>query len=748
MVSQVPSTVVRRTFGPDDRIGLFIGTARAVWYRCVETNAAGHRFQRLDDPSDFQTFSHEDVAGFERSEGYRYVGRGQDLGNMLAHRRGGVAAMAYLRQKDRPVVIWRLDWVERFLALAEEHRPLRPRPGLIKVSRSQAGLCESIRIIAGDMEAEAKKAAGSRAGAAVTIFEPPSYKTLLQWVVGYENAGKNPLALRNGHRACGKNYPKLPDWIEELMEEYARRYLNTTKGTKVNIYGAFRDAVTAQDTENRKESPDAGPLKIPCDRTFDSRIDRLRAFDVAYARDGNGRSRKRFYSIWQHITALMPGERIEMDEWELPLQSLLIEAGVWAKMTKKQRKKVERARLWVSVAIDVATRCILAMLLSRTPTADLAVRTIAMIFTDKSRLAASVGARSTWHMRTGVGTLVTDQGSPYVAAETRFAVVGCGGRLYHPPGGLAQHRPYIERFFGSVHTRVVSLFPGRTFEDVKAKGDYDSVGNASLTVAETMQALVRHVVDEYHNTRHPGLDGETPAREWNRRVEAYGSVPLPNPHEIRNAVGEERPCVTGPRGVRCNNLYYQSLALQEYRRKFGDGEVSVLFDRENLGFVSVLIGDENAEDGGWMTVPCAESGFEGVRADDYLREGADRRRRQEAEQVDDAEIARRTRAEMRELADTVAKRASVKTEPTAAELRHANRALDFGRAPPPESDVDMFADLILPPPAPDVGSSPQDSAASVAAKKNPARKGRSRQTPAVAQPPVSAPAQTWTIEEH
>jgi putative transposase len=742
MVSHVPSTVVRRTFGPDDKIGLFIGTARAVWYRCVETNAAGHRFQRLDDPSDFQTFSHEDVAGFERSEGYRYVAKGQNLGNMLARKRGGVAATAYLPQKDRPVVLWRLDWVDRFIALEKEHKHLKPQAGFRKVSRSQAGLNEAIGIIAGDMEAEAKKVSGNRAGATVTTRKPPCYKSLLQWVVDYEDACKNPLALRNGHWNCGKNHPKLRDWVEELMEEYARKYLSTTKRTKAHFYGAFRDAAEAKIAEHG-QSPDAKAPKIPCDKTFDSRIDRLRAFDVAYARDGKGRSRKKFYAVWEHITALMPGERIEIDEWELPLMSLMIASGAWAKMTAKERKVVKRARLWVSVAIDVATRCILAMLLSQTPTADLAVRTIAMVFADKSRLAASMGALSTWHMRAGLGTVVTDMGSAYVAAETRFAVVACGGNLYHPPGGLAQHRPYIERFFGSVHTRVVSLFTGRTFEDVKAKGDYDAVGNASIVVAETAQMLVRHVVDDYHNTPHPGLDGETPAREWRRRVDVYGTVPLPDPHTIRNAVGEERHCGTGPRGVRCNNLYYQSPALQEFRRKVGDCKVPVLFDRENLGFVSVLIGDENDDDGGWLTVPCAEQGYDGVRADDYLREGADRRRRQDVEQVEDAKIAKKARADISGLADSVAQRAGVEIEPTDAELRHANRALDFGRPPPPESVVDMFADLILPPPAPD-GASRQNSAAPGAAKKNPPRPGRQRRSAEV-QP--QAPDSAWTVEK-
>jgi putative transposase len=733
MVSQLP--VARRNFGPDDRIGLFIGTEKAVWYRCVETNAAGHRFRNLDDPNDTQTFTNEDVAEFERSEGYRFVRNGQDLGGMLARKRSGVGAMMYLPKKDRRTVVWRLRWVTRFIEMEDDE----------EASRSKTGLDSAIKKIAAELNTKPKKVK-SRAGTAVTTFEPPSYKTLLKWVVDYEEAGKNPLALRDAFRKCGKNYPKRPGEIEALMEEFARKYLTNTKGAKAEFYEQFRDAAEKLAAESRKENPDA-KLTIPCDKTFYSRIDRLWASDVAYARDGKGRSRKRFYAVWQHITALMPGERIELDEWELPLQTLLVESGAWRKMTKKQRKAVERARLWVSVAIDVATRCILGMLLSLTPTANLAVRTIAMMFADKTRLAASVGAVSTWHMCVGLGTLVTDQGSAYVAEETRFAVAACGGILYHPPGGLAQHRPYIERFFGSVHTRLISLFTGRTFEDAKAKGDYDAVGNASIVLSEAVRALVIHVADDYHNTPHPGLDGETPARAWERTTEKYGTVPMPDPHTIRNVFGEERQCVTGPRGVRCNNLYYQSPALQEYRRKVGDSKVTALFNPENAGFVSVLIGDEDAADGGWLTVPCAEPGYDGVRVEDNLRKGADRRLWLEAEQADDKEIAKKARAVARVMAAEAADHAGIRTVPTDAELRHARRALDFGRAPSDDGDfVDMFSDLIVPPTARSDRSSKTESAAPVAASRNPPRKGRTRPSS-----PIPSPARNtsskWTIED-
>ncbi len=53
-------------------------------------------------------------------------------------------------------------------------------------------------------------------------------------------------------------------------------------------------------------------------------------------------------------------------------------------------------------------------------------------------------------------------------------------------------------------------------------------------------------------------------------------------------------------------LYYQSEELQAHRRKFGDAQVDVKVNLQNLGHVSVRIGD------GWAAVPCQTKGFEGV----------------------------------------------------------------------------------------------------------------------------------------
>ena len=71
-------------------------------------------------------------------------------------------------------------------------------------------------------------------------------------------------------------------------------------------------------------------------------------------------------------------------------------------------------------------------------------------------------------------------------------------------------RGRIERFFGTMHTGLISRFTGRAFENVMAKGDYPAVGRASVPLDKVAAAQIRFVVDQYHNSPHRGLKGETP----------------------------------------------------------------------------------------------------------------------------------------------------------------------------------------------------------------------------------------------
>ncbi|MGO7428330.1 hypothetical protein ACCT09_53620, partial [Rhizobium ruizarguesonis] len=98
--------------------------------------------------------------------------------------------------------------------------------------------------------------------------------------------------------------------------------------------------------------------------------------------------------------------------------------GMYNTLTDDQRTKLKSIRLRIIVAIDVATRCILALrFVQGAADEQHAVDAIEMMVTNKARLAQLSGATSMWPYHLTPELLVTDNGGSFnnyrVRAVTR-----------------------------------------------------------------------------------------------------------------------------------------------------------------------------------------------------------------------------------------------------------------------------------------------------------------------------------------
>ena len=372
-----------------------------------------------------KSFTHEEFAELERDQGYRYIADGYSEEKAAARIRSGVDHFAFLPEEEAPKILWREEWCKR---VVEKRKAVKGRRVRMKMS-------DLIDEIDAEMAAEAKLAASAaRAGWQTIHRKAPGARRLRDWLKIYEKGGRRPEALRDQYRECGKNAPRISGAVESLLVDCARAYLTEKVATQVACYRLLKEKLDGLNEERAARGRD--PLPLPCDRALYDRIRRLGALEKTLGRAGQTAASKEFAASTTGFDVRMPGERIEIDEWMLPLQTLLIEAGEWEKLTEEQQEAVERVRWWVSVAIDVATRCILAMRLSRTANkAYTAVSTLAMIVADKSRYANAVGALTPWDMCTGFGSSRDRHGRGLCLERSAMGDRGLRGRASHATGG-------------------------------------------------------------------------------------------------------------------------------------------------------------------------------------------------------------------------------------------------------------------------------------------------------------------------
>lgn len=328
-------------------------------------------------------------------------------------------------------------------------------------------------------------------------------------------------------------------------------------------------------------------LKAVSRKTFCKGIEELDPFYVTLMREGAKVALARFGSGSGGFGLFRPLERVEFDEWKIDLQTLLVELDVWRRMTPRERTAVERSRLWVTVAMDTATRCVLGFKIHhREPCADTAIETLEMALSDKSAIADYIGAGCSFPYSGQIQTALPDNGAAFRSSRFLVATNDAGVELLLPQAGKPQARAHLERAFRTFSNQVLHWFSGRTFSDILTKGDADPETEATVAADEFAKGFFRYLIDEYHHTPHGGLGGETPHDAWLRMTKKYPVEPPPDAIRMRRIFGLEFKRKVTNLGICFLGFQYNSRDLQGL---FGT-DVIFRLDRYDLSSIAVWTG--------------------------------------------------------------------------------------------------------------------------------------------------------------
>ncbi|MCZ8313469.1 Mu transposase C-terminal domain-containing protein [Phreatobacter sp.] len=422
-----------------------------------------------------------------------------------------------------------------------------------------------------------------------------SARTLLRLVNMYEAGGRNASALCPRFPARGNRRMRVHPIAHAAARKIAALYLDPKKPSKKAVYVLLKDEIRDINEVRLQNGEEA--LPVPSRTYLSQLIDEFDAYEVTFYREGKEAADKKFASVGAGKMVERIGERVEGDEWKIHAFALLVRHDLWRHLNAEQREKALVARYSLTVFIDVASRVILGIHLSPSPTTEAALRAFSLIGQDKTSLANSFGCAAEWDFACGVEKVVVDNGSQFLSYEFQEAVTGLGTEIQYAIAGIPRLRGTIERWFRRIHVDLIGRLPGKTFSKASERDEYKSKELASLSVEEILRVIFRWIADEYHHTPHEGLGGRTPAQEFQRLADKYGVPAPPSYDQRRLALGRRLTRTLGATGVRVANIDYNSEELGDHFSKHDRCKVEVCLDTDRLDEVSVLIG------GRWVTVP-------------------------------------------------------------------------------------------------------------------------------------------------
>ena len=186
------------------------------------------------------------------------------------------------------------------------------------------------------------------------------------------------------------------------------------------------------------------------------------------------------------------------------------------------RKSIGRP--WVTLAIDVGTRCVLGMHLSLEPPGTESVAAcITQACLPKERWLVDHGIDTQWPIWGIPQKLHADNAKEF---KTEALSKGCADwaiEMTWRPIGKPHYGGHIERLIGTLMGKV-HLLPGTTQSNSVKRGSYDSEGKATLTLAELQSWLTMQITEQYHRKVHRGI-GKCPLDAWRDWFELHGQSP-------------------------------------------------------------------------------------------------------------------------------------------------------------------------------------------------------------------------------
>jgi putative transposase len=262
-------------------------------------------------------------------------------------------------------------------------------------------------------------------------------------------------------------------------------------------------------------------------------------------------------------------------------------------------------RPWITIAIDLFSRCIAGMHLSlEAPSATSVGLCLVHIATDKSAWLSRRGIAGEWPMQGKPRRISVDNGAEFHSAAFERGCEQHGIAIHWRPPGQPQFGGIVERVIGSL-MKLVHELPGTTFSNPVERGSYDSDRMACLTLEELEHWMAVAITGVYHQRAHAGLEGESPLRRFQAGMKAMASA------------GELPPVITNPRaflidflpvfrrtiqrhGITMDHIAYYCSALKPWIM-LRDPTEPVLVRRDPRDISRVYVFDEKTS--GYLEVP-------------------------------------------------------------------------------------------------------------------------------------------------
>lgn len=404
----------------------------------------------------------------------------------------------------------------------------------------------------------------------------PGWTTVALWIRQYRDSGNDARSLIDRTLDRGNKKPRYCEEIIEIVDDVIEtRYLTLERPSEKDVLEDIQGRV-----ERANQSrPKSQAFRIPGISMLKTRIGLISAFDRFAARYGITSARLKFRNSGKGAIAQKPLARVAMDHCRMNLFVVDEKAGL------------PLGRPWLTLLLDEYSRYVVGYYIGFEEPSNVSVaRAIRQAISPKTEIVSGVpGIENSWDAWGIIDVLVVDNGLEFHGETVEQGCLQFGIKIQYCPRKRPWYKGKVERFFRSLDLGLTSSIPGKTFENLFKREDYDPAKHAVVTLTTLRSIILKWVVDYYHQKEHRILQ-MTPAQAWEAEIGQVDRFLPASSVLLEAAFSKSDTRVLTKDGIECDSLFYQSEDLRRVRERFGnDIDVEVRVMDDDIGWIMVVV---------------------------------------------------------------------------------------------------------------------------------------------------------------
>lgn len=443
---------------------------------------------------------------------------------------------------------------------------------------------------------------------AAQLGDPPPVRTVRRWMVERGTPGERPWRQMVSMKGRVPRQRRLAPLLLKALDRAAEWYWTSPKFSIADAYAWMAERVIRLNL--RREIRGFPPkLKLPSEETLRKTIRACECFETYGAKWGQKKAEARFKPAGRGLTASRFLELGCMDSTCLDV--IAVDADAMLPL----------GRVWLTVLIDVRTRCVVGFVVSfEPPSLYHATECLKRANRPKLHLLSRVSA---WPILAQIfgrfDEIVLDNGMEFSGVSFEEAAADVGTTVRWAPVASPTYKAIVERFFRTLNDMLNHKLPGGVLKpELLREMGYDPSKDAVLTVGE-IEDLIWEAISYYHIELHSGI-GRPPADLWRQDMEAFGIPVIGDERQLDRMVGAVKyPRTLSKSGVSLFGLQFHDPAVtgvlledmvgtasvRGQRKGSATVKVKVKYNPANLAEVHVW----NAARKTYATLPCVDERY-------------------------------------------------------------------------------------------------------------------------------------------